>query len=242
MTDRAQAEALGFSSVFALVILMIIIVSAMVYPALADAEDYQRVSNVERGMESVTDNVDDLVRNDAPSRSTRLRLNGGQLALGGPINVTVSGTNASGNSFSETYVVRPLVYHSGEGTELVYVNGAVVRDDGDGVVMVSEPRLLVTNQSVVLPLIQLRQGSGPNGVGGTTRVVTDRVGVRLAVAENTPHTVNISVTSPRAEAWRRTFEARDGVTGCELSGDTMTCSVSTQRVYVTVVDIDVRFR
>ncbi|ELZ97296.1 hypothetical protein E6P09_16610 (plasmid) [Haloferax mediterranei ATCC 33500] len=233
---------MGFALIFGVVMLAIVLVSMTVYPAIADIEDHQRVSNVERGMESLADNVDDLVRNDAPSRSTRLRLTEGQFALGEPITVTVNGTDAGGDSFSETQTVRPLVYRSGEGTELVYVNGAVVRDDGDGVVMASEPRLLVSNRSVVLPIVNLQQGSGPSGVEGTMRVVTVRKDARVVVAENTPHDVDISITSPRAEAWRRTFEARDGVTCGPISGDTLTCSVNTERVYVTATDIDVAYR
>lgn len=239
MTDRAQAETLGFSSVFGLVMLMILIVSVAVYPAIADVEDHQRVSNVERGMVSLSGNVDDVVRSDAPSRSTRLRLGRGQLALGAPVNVTVEGT--SNDSFSETYAVRPLVYRSGEGTKLVYVSGAVIRADEGGTAVVREPRMLVSNESLLLPVVQLRQGSGPSGVSGTTRVVTAEEERRVPLAAAASGEVNVTVESPRAEAWRRIFEAR-GMDCSSPSSGAVTCSASTDRVYVTLVRLRTSFR
>ncbi|MDS0300157.1 hypothetical protein NDI76_15530 [Halogeometricum sp. S1BR25-6] len=236
MTDRAQAETLGFSTVFGLVMLMIVVVSLVVYPAIEDVQNSQRVSNVERGMAAFAGNVNDVVGNDAPRRSTGFRLDGGQLALGDPVTVTVTG-----DAFDETYEVRPLVYRSDDGTELVYVNGAVVRDDGHGVVMLTEPRLQFSDQGVVLPVVRLDEATGPAAVGGSTRVATVREATRVAVADRTPQRVSITITSPRADAWQRTLESDAGATCGSVSGETLTCTVDTQRVSVVVVDVDVSF-
>lgn len=240
MTDRAQAETLGFATVFGLVAFMVLAVSLTVYPAISDVSAHQRVSNVEEGMASLADNVDEVVRNDAPSRSTRLRLDGGQLALGDPEQLTISGQNATG-PFSETYTVRPLVYRSGEGTDLVYANGAVFRAEDGGVAVVHEPRMVVSGDRVVLPVVRLRQGDGPSGVAGTTRVATTASDRRVALAETMSSDVTLTVDSPRAPGWRRVLEAQ-GMTCSASPPDTVTCTRDTDHVHVTVVEVEVAFR
>jgi hypothetical protein len=92
---------LGFASLFALVMLTVLVVTATAYPDFRNVEEFQRVELVEQGMVSFADNVDDLLRNDAPSRSTRLGTEDGRLSLGPPVTVTVNGSSATG-SFSQT--------------------------------------------------------------------------------------------------------------------------------------------
>lgn len=234
--DRAQAEALGFSTVLGVVGLMVLIVSLTVAPAISDLQKNQQVSNVERGMESFAENVDDLIRNDAPSRSTRLRLGGGQVSLGEPVTLTVS--NGSETVSRE---LRPLVYRSRDGTELVYVNGAVIRAEDGGVAVVREPELLVSDESLLFPVVRLEQGDGPTGVSGTTRVVTTRTAQQLPLAEPVSSNATVTVTSPRATAWARILDAA-GFSCSPPSGDTVTCETDTDHVSVSVIDVEVAFR
>lgn len=235
--DRGQVETFGFSTIFGVVALMILIVTLTVLPAITAVEASQQIGNVERGMVSLSDNVDDIVRNDASSRSTRVRLDRGQLSLGAPVTVNVSVNG--GNSTEET--VRPLVYRSGEDVRLVYANGAVLRAEDGGVAVVDEPQFVVSGENVVFPIVTLQQGDGPNGVSGTTRIVTTRSERRLFSEPTNGNDVSVTITSPRAVAWGRILEAQ-GLSCSSPSPDTVSCSVSTNRVYVSVVGIEVALR
>ncbi|WP_372912731.1 hypothetical protein [Salinigranum sp.] len=50
------------------------------------------------------------------------------------------------------------------------------------------------------------------------------------------------MTSPYVEAWEAPLDARAGVTCGPVSGQTLTCSVSAERAYVTGVAVDVAYR
>lgn len=243
MADRAQTEVLGFASLFAVVMLAVLVVTATAYPGLRNVEEFQRVENAEQGMVSFAENVDDLLRADAPSRSTRLDADTGQLRLGAPVTVTVNGSNATG-LFSASATTRPLVYRASDGTELVYSNGAVLRSDRGGVVMVREPQVVLSGDGVVLSLVEFRRERGPRAVEGATRVVTTRRNTRLLVAENdvTAGTLTVSITSAHVEAWEASLEGRPGVTCAPIAGQTLTCTVDAERAHVTSVAVDVAFR
>lgn len=240
--DRGQVETFGFSTIFGVVALMILIVTLTVLPAIGAVEENQQVGNVERGMVALSDNIDDIARNDASSRSTRVRLDRGQLTLGAPANLSVSGTNGSDSFSSQPYEFRPIVYRSGQGTRLIYANGAVLRAEDGGVAVIDEPQLVVSDKSVVLSVISLQQGDGPNGVSGTARVVTTRT-ERNVFSDSLNGDVSVSVTvnSTRAVAWGRILEAQ-GMSCSPPSSNTVTCSVSTDRVYVSLVEVEVAFR
>lgn len=236
MADRAQSQTLGFAAVFALVLLLVLTVGGAIYPAVQDERARQNVEGTERGFDLLADNVDDVVDDDATSRTTTLRLAGGSLSFGDPVTVSVTVDGEETTSVSS----RPLVYRSGEGTRLVYVGGAVLREEDHGTVMVSGPRQFAAGGRTVLPLVRLHRASGPEGIdsSATVTVRTTRNGSRLALAEPAADNVTVAVTSPRAAAWNRTLDA-EGF-DCSLSGDTTTCERTTGRAYVTVVDVDVR--
>jgi hypothetical protein len=115
--------------------------------------------------------------------------------------------------------------------------------------MLREPDLVVSGNETVLVFAR-PEPVDTVGVGGATNVhlrVTREEPV-LAVAEPTPHVLTISVTSPDVDAWRRYFadlDAADDVVSCDPpsgpSDDTVTCTVTTDRTYVTAVEVTVQF-
>jgi hypothetical protein len=246
---RAVSEVVGFVFVFSIVILSIVLVSVTGYAGLEQSREAERVNNAERGLDLLADNVDDVTRGGVPSRSTELRVAGGDVTLGDPVVVSVSGhpvDDPSTTTVDAQYEIRPIVYDDGDGTQLAYTLGAVTRTDPGGSVLLREPDLVVSGNETVL-VVARPEPVDTVGVGGATNVhlrVTGDDPV-LAVAEPAPHVLTISVTSPDVEAWRRYFAdlaaADDAVSCLPPSGDTVTCTVTTDRTYVTVVDVAVRF-
>lgn len=228
---RAQSETIGFVLVFALIVTSTGIVYAAGFSTLGDARTAEELRNMERAFDVYDDSVSDVARRGAPSRSTEIRLGGGDLAFGGEtrINVTTN-TSAAPVEISP----RPVVYRL-DGTEIVYVSDAVIRTDRGNAVMRSSPAIVANDRRVVLPLIDVDAAGNRTGVGGDTTAL-----IRTQ-AKSSPNTrsvdpvgaqveVTVTVESSRTEAWRRTFQHHGFA--CGPAGATVTCSIATDELHV----------
>lgn len=242
-SQRAVSELVGFVLIFAVVILSVALVTIAGYQGLDASREAERVNNAERGFDIFADNVDDVVRAGAPSRTTELKLDDADISLGQPVVVSVSGHpvgDPSNITFDEQYELRPLVYDSGGGSTVIYESGAVVRADRNGAVLLREPGFVRSSNETAITLIQ-PYAADASGVGGSgpvhLRVTGDERSV--VVAETTPHEVTIEVTSPNAAVWEGYFEARFPGS-CSRTGDTVACTWTTDRVFVTRVPVELR--
>lgn len=240
---RGQSEVLGFIFVFATVITAVAIVSTTGFAGLQAVQQAEEANNAERAFEILDDNVDDLVTGRAPHRGTEVKLADAELALGDPVNVTVSGeqTTDPSQNFSYTYDIRPLEYEVGD-TTLIYAGGAIIRQDRAGMVMIREPAFVFSDRELVLPIVQTRPGE-TTAVGGshTVNVRTSLAETSLLVVETEPYHVEYEVTSDQADAWEAYFESTGADNVTRTDSDTVRAEIDTDRVYVTVVRIDVTF-
>lgn len=235
--DRGQSELLGFLLVFALVVLTIALVGATGYAGLHSAQDYQRTTNAEYAMTALADNVDDVVRRGAPGRNTQIGLSDASLSLEDTEEITVT---VDGNA--TTVETRPIVYDAGTGTTIVYSSGAVVRQDQAGSIMLREPGFVLTEETMILPIVEASP-AGDGSVGGTTDVgvETRSAGTEPVVVEDDVSEIVVEVTSPRVESWARYLD--ETAADCADPVDrTVECEVDAERAYVTVERVDVRFR
>lgn len=243
MSDRGQSEVIGFVMVFTIIVLMIGIVAATGFGGLQNARDHERVNNAQRAFSVLADNVEEVTSDGAPSRATEIDLAGATLSQRATVTVTVEGTHVSDpdENFSYAYEIHPIVYDAATGERIVYSGGAVVRESDGGAVMVREPDFLLTNEQVVVPIVRTHP-RGSREIGGTSTVLvrTERTDRELLEARSGEYNVTLTVTSPRAAAWERHLDAKPA-TDCTRSGDTVTCSVRTQRVYLTVAHVAVIF-
>ena len=236
---RALSDTLGFVLIFGIVVSTVAVVYVGGFDALTGARDTQRFDNAERAFDVFDGNVEDLTVRGAPSRATELRLADATLEFGPPVSFNV--TTASGDWYRRT--MRPVVYRTGDGNELVYANGALFRQYGDRAVMFDTPRIAAGDETMI-PFVTTNDDSGSVSTHGTRRLLV-RTEVRsrnVALFESV--TANLTVTSPRAGAWQRYLEndvglectgPEEGVNGqveCKLPGDD---------VYVQDVDVDVSF-
>jgi hypothetical protein len=243
MTDRAQSELVGFMLVFAMVIAAMSLVTVAGVGELRDLRDAERHANAERAFDVLADNVEDLAFERATSRATELNLADARLSFGDPVTVTVNGTavaNASRN-FSFAYAIRPLVYETNDGKRLVYAGGGTFSRDRSGMVMLSDPSLVLSPDRSNVLVVQTRRVGDSAAVGGSSTVLvrTERVGTDIYRANETRYDLSIRVDSPRAAAWERYFDSRSGTSCTSSDADTVTCSLRTERLYVSVVRVDV---
>lgn len=243
--DRAQSELLGFLLIFGVVVLTIALIGLAGFAGLDGARDFQRTTNAEQAFTALADEVDDVVRGDAPSRSTEVRLAGGSLSLE-PSETAVNWTNPDGTTNGTTVETSPIAFDDGEGTSITYRSGALLRRDGDSAVMFREPGYLLTEEVVVIPL-GVTVPESERTVGGETAVDvrTGAAGTEVIAANESVDTVTLNLTTRHPDAWARYFEQfrTDGpVTQVDSTADSVEVILDTDRLYLTVHRIEVRLQ
>lgn len=244
--DRAVSDALAYVLVFGIAVAAVAAVVVAGVPALETVRDHERMNNAERAFEVHAAGVDDVVTGRAPSRTTEIALAGGTLRTGATVTVNVTGEHASNGSraFTGEYEVVPVVYEGPDGTRLLYVAGAVVRESRGGSHVVDGPPLVTGGDELVLPVVQTRARETTTLTGsGTVLVRTERAtSDRLVRSTDGRLDVTISIESPRADAWARHLDARPGVACTTPTASTATCELTdVERAVVTVVKLDVDF-
>lgn len=250
MTDRGVSEVLGFVLVFAIVTATIGIVYASGFTGLADVQHAEQLRNMERAFDVLDDNMADLHRRAAPSRATEVKLAGGFIGTGDAVKLTVSVVNTSNASRNDTFLMsaNPIVYDDGDGTEIVYSMGGVFRTDDGNTAMLSEPDWVTDSDRAVIPFVVTFPQDAGIGVGGRTKVllVASHEGSSLngpfAADGGADVRVNVTVESPRADAWKRYFEDQ-GYTAIDgdASDDEVTYQFLTDIVYApkTSIELDI---
>lgn len=247
--ERGISEVLGYALVFGLVISTVAVVTVAGFSELQDTRDTEQLNNAQRAFDLLATNMNDITRRGAPSRATEIRLAEAQLEIASRSTFEFRGTNSTtSDNFSVTTDVKPIVYRSSDTDSLIaYSAGAVFRRQDGTTAPVRDPNFVITNETMVVPLIETRgptQGIG----GGTARVRADRPFARSAwvstIASNETgfyDTVWMNVTSPRAGAWQDLLTDYNGFDSCALnaSADTVSCEASPEEVHIVRIPIDI---
>lgn len=248
MDSRGVSEVIGFVLVFSLVLGSITMVYVGGFSALGDTRDAERVNNAERAFDVLADNFQQLGRGEAPRRATEIKLSNAQLTLDQRYDFEV---NVSGNPTIAS--VRPMTYHSGTGTRIVYEHGAIIRvDDGGGAVMLREPDYLIGEERTVIRHLEVR--GGQQSMGGTVTVLIrgERVSrsLQFPVAGDSnvsSSDVNVTMgTAPdRSTVWKEYFEST-GQMDCEIqelpdeeAREVVACDLTTDSLTVSRTQVDV---
>ncbi|MDX1744302.1 MAG: hypothetical protein R3324_00050 [Halobacteriales archaeon] len=256
--DRGVSEALGYVLVFGLVTFTIGTVYATGISGLYEAQQAEQNENMVRAFDVLADNLQDIHRRGATSRATEVKLAGGSIGFGESVRMTVYAEEVGVSSNNLTFVMnpQPIVYSHSSGTEVVYLGGAVIRTDVTGHAMRSDPEFKNDADRVILPLlITYQAGQGPRSIGGTSTVLVvarlfssslagdPDTGFGDFDAGSSDVRVNVTIESPRAEAWGRYFE-RKGYTGIDddASDEIITYQYTTDRVFVPRTEIEMSLR
>ncbi|SHH32041.1 DUF7289 family protein [Halobaculum gomorrense] len=247
---RAQSDAIGFVLVFSIIILTVGTVYATGFGALQDLRSDEQLDNMERAFDVLADNVDEMAHEGAPSRATEIKLTGGTLAVDGATTITMRAVNTSNSADNATVsaTTRPISYtHDSSTVALSF--GAVLREDGDAAVMRSDPGWAIDDDHALVPLVVTTHSGDTTALGGrSTVLVAGTVRARRLVTDfdtgaGSQARVNLTVTSPRVEAWKRYLESA-GLT--ELEGDTddgqITYQFEVDRLTVTRTSVAVELR
>lgn len=242
--ERAQSELVGFAFIFGVVLLAIVTLSVAGYAGLESAQDHERTTAAQAAMTSLADNVDEVAGSAAPSRSTELSLSDASLSSSQAERIEISGEQQSDPdaSFTHEQSIRPLVWDDGDGTEIRYANGAVIRSDDDNAVMIREPNVLLSDEAVVLPIVRTDfESDGARAVGGSDTVLVRTVhnGTDHVRTDREPYDLTITITSDRAAAWESYLADQPATEDCTRTDDEVSCDLSSEQVVVTVEHVAV---
>lgn len=245
VSDRGVSEALGFVLVFAIITGTIGVVYATGVGGLQDAQEAEKVNNVERAFDVLADNLEDLHRSGTPSRATEVKLAGGSLRTGESVEIEVEAVEVGNLDNNATFGANfePIVYEDDGGEMLLYSGGAVLRANDDGAAMLEKPRWINGSERSVIPLISTYGGGGNIGGDGAVLVVARRGTRSLRVFDpGATARVNVTITSPRVAVWKQYFEGRglEPVDG-NVDNSNVTYQFETETLYVSKTGVDVSF-
>jgi FlaG/FlaF family flagellin (archaellin) len=218
--NRAVSDVVGYVLIFSLITLSVGVITVGGFSTLEDRQDAERINNAERAFDVFAANMEDVYRDGAPSRATEMRLSGGTLRYGEPVNITVADTDSPDTN--ATIQTTPLVYADG-GTEIIYVAGAIIRNEGDSAVMIRDPPFRFGPDQRLVPLVQTIDFPGVTTISadGTVRIRTISV-ERTATPDpglSEADEIQIDVTTPRTDVWERYFEQQQTEIGGSVSAD-----------------------
>lgn len=239
---RGQSELVGFILIFGIVILAIGLLTATGYAGLTSAQDHERTNTGQLAMVGLADNIDDVASNRAPSRATELTLSDASLSLDEPETITIEGERVSDptDNFSHTQSTQPIVWDDGRGTDVRYVAGSVIRSDEGNAVIVREPSVLLTDEALVMQLVNTHADEYEAiGGSGTVLVQTRHEGSELVHVEEGTYEVTITVTTSAPDAWDAMLSETPAIDACTIDEETVSCTLQTEQVAITVEHVSV---
>jgi len=206
--DRGVSEVISFALVFSLIAATVALVYVSGIGGLENTRSSEQVNNAERAFDVLADNIGDIHRQAAPSRATEIKVSDAQMEFGDPVRVNVTIRNKMGGNVS-VIEYQPIVYSADGGTDLLYSNGALFREDPSGAVMDKNPPFLLTydadndEKTLILPVIETRNaGVESTGSQRTVLVRTLLATREVTIAEDDPESIRFNTTGDDANEFR----------------------------------------
>lgn len=210
--DRGVTEVLGYVMVISIVTLILGAIMTLGFTGLQSTQQAEQTNNMERAFEVLADNLQEITLTTSPSRSTELRLQDGHITYGEEVTVNATvGDTVVGNLTART---DPIVFNDEQDTSIAYSAGAVLRRDGDASVMLEDPAFSIGPNRTVIPVVRTRglAGSADRQDGPGTFMVRADALRTTRVTDEVPSdgtNVNITVSTPRPNAWQDYFSDMD---------------------------------
>lgn len=242
---RGVSETVGFVLVFSLVVLTVGTVLTVGYGGLQDVRDAERVNNAQRAFDVLANNLEDITARGAPSRGTEIRLAEASLGPGDPTVLNVSAEWEGGNFSTGNDSVDSIEY-AAEGTQIRYAAGAVTRVQSDGSVLLVEPNAVISEDRVILPIVDLVVEDRTIAGSRTVLVRAERTNREVALDRADVDEFHLNVTTPAADAWEGYLDGQgmDCTRPDGADGQRLTCTMDNttiDRVQVVRFTIEVTF-
>lgn len=257
-TDRGVSEVVAFVLVFGIILGSVGLLYVTGIGGMADYQETEQQVNAERAMVSLTDNFNDVIRdNGVNQRYGELALREGQITTGDDgteIRVSVDGDPIAENESFEQYHGDDEYLDLGEftyrheGRTIAYEGGGLVRGDesGDWSSVLRQPQLTCNDDhgTAVVSLVQVdaddRAVQSGGGLG-VTMSVENRSSMVYSNAEEV--SITVDEDTEYDDAWESILGSDDEAGwSWDDDTDTGTCGDDDlERVVVTIVEVDVEY-
>jgi len=242
--DRAIRNIIGFTLTFSIIVVSVGLVSTLGYQQLETLSQNERIENGEQAMELISAGLQQIEQQQSTVQTNELDISGGSLAVVDGPNVTVRSTR----NFNTTIPVGGLRYTIGQ-TTFTYENGALFRTGVQGnTAVLSGPAWTCTRHRAVVSVVTIRAGSNSQFGGDSVTVSGTSTSSDLLFPMNRtgpdsasdPGEANVTVGSPRSQAWGRYLNDSGNWTRSGGLEDTYVCD-GVEAVYVRQTVIRVSF-
>ena len=209
INDRGLSNTLGYVLLFAFVLASITAAHTFGVSALEGSRDTTISQNAALSMESMSDAIDDLRKQNTTTRLSIIRGSGGTLSSGGDTTITIE--VAGVQEYQRT--LRPIVFHFKD-TEIVYEAGALIRtQENGGAILIDGAEYQMNDGAVILPVMATYSADGGSVNAQTVTTYIEKNHSSLDVYRTgTTDTVlfRIETTAQRAPVWKEMMEDRIG--------------------------------
>lgn len=230
------SDALGYILVFSITLSSVLVAFTVGLPELEQAQQNEKIQNVERSFDIIKTNMNDVVWEMESSRSTQIQLLDSTLRGEEQQELTVTTED-----FDFEYQHTPFKYETNAGTDFVYENGAVIRVDETQSTIIQEPRFSQTGDTVLVPSIQTRQ-IGESVSGGIREIQKERFSDGFTERVSVDSDTTISITTQYPQAWEEYLTSQQFIEFCNRSDSQVTCEftdeVETLQIRTIAVNIE----
>ena len=246
--DRAISEVIAFILSFAIVLGAVALLSATGFQAMADFQENEQLTNAERGMTSLADNFNDVLRYDGVDQRF------GELTLrGGTVRTASENTTMeidTGGTDSKEIELGALTYEAGSDI-IAYEGGGVFRGSGDGSAVVKQPPLRCTSDSsgsntAVISIMKIDQDEdrsvqSDSGIGMTISKTGMERATNMSEIDTDPNgDVTITIDpddTPYEHGWYRAL-TRNGWDGDRGSDEYECPDVDTLELQIVTAELE----
>ncbi|MFC4543712.1 hypothetical protein ACFO5R_17435 [Halosolutus amylolyticus] len=233
--ERGVTEVIAFILVFAMVLSSVAVLYTTGFQAMESYQENEQITNAERGMISLADNFNDVLRYDGVERRYgELTLRGGTISTGGEntsIDIETDGT-------TREFDLGSLTYES-DSDSVAYEGGGVFRASGDGSMVAKQPRIRCGDEVVVISIVTLDHD------GERSLQSTDGVGLTIAETGSperitSDDDVTITVDSPHYQTgWNHALKRAGWNPGSDPEDGTFKCEdVENVEIQIVTAEID----
>ncbi len=211
-SENAVSEVIDFVTILGILVLALGVIGVAGGPILKNAQEARHIENTRQGFTILAESMNKVMSGQAPSQSVEFKLYGDTLSViqnsssRSSMNITL--LNGTGDTiFSQEYDLGTIEARF-DNVVIGYENtGVWANYSKGGTIMVLEPRIVINNDSIFIPVTLIGLGSeGSLSVGGSGLVrviVQGRTSDLIAVSD--VRSARILVSGSNSHGWQKKY-------------------------------------
>lgn len=237
-----MSEVIGFVWVFGIVMAAISLIYIMGYPLLQESMDSSQFENMEQGFLVLQSSLKMVAFEQAPIKTTRIKLNGGSIGVAGNTSSNSGNINISINGSQFINRSLGLIEYEKNTRSIAFENGGVWERYSSGEsVLLSKPRIFITRAGednvTMISLVEINGTDSSLGGTGVADIAASFKGFNFSYNKTEKVNVGITIYSKYGDAWKRYL----GDEGFSVSGSSpINANLTNTRLIIAEYVIEAR--